>query len=67
MQVEKIMQVDWTIGRKGIYKEYLVLRIPTPIKRQLKQLAKKKNLSVSDLVRLSIEKLLKEENLEKSK
>jgi predicted DNA-binding protein len=52
---------DWTIGRKGIYKEYLILRIPPKIKKELKQLAKRKRLSVSDLVRLSIEKLLNEE------
>jgi antitoxin component of RelBE/YafQ-DinJ toxin-antitoxin module len=55
------MKEDWTIGRKGIYKEYLVLRIPFQVKKELKQLAKRKRLSVSDLVRLSIEKLLNEE------
>jgi len=55
---------DWVIGRKGIYKEYLVLRIPSQVKKELKQLARKKKLSVSDLVRLAIERLLKEEKVE---
>jgi hypothetical protein len=56
---------DWVIGRKGIFREYLVLRVPFQIKRELRQLARKERVSVSDLVRMAIEKFLKETNLEK--
>jgi antitoxin component of RelBE/YafQ-DinJ toxin-antitoxin module len=59
------MEKDWALRRKGIYREYLVLRVPFEIKRKLQKVAKRKKLSVSDLVRLSIERLLNEEDLEK--
>ena len=57
------MEKDWALRKKGIYREYLVLRVPFEIKRKLQKLAKRKKLSVSDLVRLSIERLLSEEDL----
>jgi len=57
------MEKDWALRKKGIYREYLVLRVPFEIKRKLQKLAKRKKLSVSDLVRLSIERLLNEEDL----
>ena len=59
------MEKDWALRKKGIYREYLVLRVPFEIKRKLQKVAKRKKLSVSDLVRLSIERLLNEEDLEK--
>ena len=57
------MEKDWALRKKGIYREYLVLRVPFEIKRKLQKVAKRKKLSVSDLVRLSIERLLSEEDL----
>jgi antitoxin component of RelBE/YafQ-DinJ toxin-antitoxin module len=57
------MEKDWALRKKGIYREYLVLRVPFEIKRKLQKVAKRKKLSVSDLVRLSIERLLNEEDL----
>jgi post-segregation antitoxin (ccd killing protein) len=52
---------SWAIRNKGIYREWLVVRVPFQVKQQLEQKAKARGLSISDLVRLYIEKAFKEE------
>ncbi|MCI4454093.1 MAG: ribbon-helix-helix protein, CopG family [Thermodesulfobacterium sp.] len=54
----------WSVkqGKKGVYREWMGVRVPFEIKRALERKAKERGLSVSDLVRVYIERCLKEED-----
>ncbi|MCC6026502.1 MAG: ribbon-helix-helix protein, CopG family [Caldimicrobium sp.] len=56
---EKMMQ--WSIKNERAYKEVINVRLPHQAKKELKKIAKKRKMSLSDLVRLCIEKFLTEE------
>jgi predicted HicB family RNase H-like nuclease len=51
----------WTIKSWGSCKDQITVRLPEDIKRELVDRAKQKGLSLSDLVRVYIEKGLTEE------
>jgi predicted HicB family RNase H-like nuclease len=51
----------WTIKSWGSCKDQITVRLPENIKRELVDKAKQKGLSLSDLVRVYIEKGLTEE------
>jgi predicted DNA-binding protein len=55
---------SWAIrnGFKGVYREFLAIRLPFEVKRSLEKKAKEKGLKVSDLVRVYIEKGLASES-----
>jgi hypothetical protein len=54
----------WVIrqGRKGVYRTKVDVRVPFWVKEALERESRKQGMSVSDLVRLYIEKGLSEEN-----
>jgi antitoxin component of RelBE/YafQ-DinJ toxin-antitoxin module len=51
----------WTIKSWGSCKNQITVRLPEDVKRELMDKAKQKGLSLSDLVRVYIEKGLAEE------
>jgi hypothetical protein len=53
----------WSIrqGKKGVYREWMAVRVPFEIKRELERKAKQYGLSLSDAIRLYLEKGLKYE------
>jgi predicted DNA-binding protein len=58
---------EWTIrqGKKGLYREKITVRLPFEIVRALEGRAKKKGLSLSDVIRLYIEQGLKDAEFKK--
>jgi len=60
---------SWALrtGFKGIYRDKIDLRVPFEVKRELERKAKEKGLSISDLVRLYIEKCLAEDTPERAR
>jgi antitoxin component of RelBE/YafQ-DinJ toxin-antitoxin module len=59
------MELSWAVRKDRSYKILFNVRLPVKVKKELEEVAKKKGLTVSDLVRLGIEKILKEELNEK--
>jgi hypothetical protein len=55
---------DWILRRRGIQRVNIVFRVPYDIRRRLRVIALKKGLTVSELLRLWIDKCLKEEEKE---
>jgi antitoxin component of RelBE/YafQ-DinJ toxin-antitoxin module len=55
---------DWILTRRGIQRANIVFRVPYDIRRRLRVVASKKGLTVSELLRLWIDKCLKEEEKE---
>jgi len=53
--------MQWSIKNERAYKEVINVRLPHQAKKELKKIAKKRKMSLSDLVRLCIEKFLTEE------
>jgi hypothetical protein len=55
--------VAWSIrqGKKGLYREKITIRLPFEAVRELEERARKKGLSLSDLMRFYIEKGLEED------
>ena len=53
--------MQWSIKNQRTYKEVVNVRLPWQAKKELKKIAKKRKMSLSDLVRLCIEKFLNEE------
>jgi hypothetical protein len=65
---EGAMMMNWSIKDERSYKEVLHIRLPIRIKNELKRLANQKGLTLSDIIRLSLERFLEEaqrENAEK--
>jgi antitoxin component of RelBE/YafQ-DinJ toxin-antitoxin module len=59
------MELSWAVRKDRSYKILFNVRLPVKVKKELEKVAKKKGLTVSDLVRLGIEKILEEELNEK--
>jgi predicted DNA-binding protein len=57
----------WAIKHERNYRDNLNIRLPWGVKEELKRIAERKNISLSDLVRLAVEKFLEEEVGEKVK
>jgi len=57
------MEGTWSIkqGKRGVYKEWMAVRVPFEVRRKLEQKAKEYGLSLSDTIRLYLEKGLKDE------
>jgi hypothetical protein len=55
----------WSIkqGKKGVYREWMAVRVPFEIRRALEKRAREYGLSLSDLLRLYIERGLKDDAL----
>jgi post-segregation antitoxin (ccd killing protein) len=53
--------MTWAIKKWGSCRDQIAVKLPEDIKRELMERAKQKGLSLSDLVRVYIEKGLKEE------
>jgi len=53
----------WAIKHKRNYRDKLDVRLPWGIKEELKRIAGQRNMTLSDLVRLAVEKFLEEEEL----
>jgi len=53
--------MEWTIKSWGSCKNQITVRLPEEIKQELMERAKQKRLSLSDVVRVYIEKGLTEE------
>lgn len=56
-------EMAWSIrqGKKGLYREKITIRLPFEAVGELKERARKKGLSLSDLMRFYIEKGLAED------
>jgi hypothetical protein len=56
-------EMAWGVkqGRRGLYRERVTIRLPFMAVRELEERARERGLSLSDLMRLYIEKCLKEE------
>jgi antitoxin component of RelBE/YafQ-DinJ toxin-antitoxin module len=59
------MRWSWAVRKDRSYKILFNVRLPVKVKEKLEEVAKKKGITVSDLVRLGIEKILEEELNEK--
>jgi antitoxin component of RelBE/YafQ-DinJ toxin-antitoxin module len=59
------MELSWAVRKDRSYKILFNVRLPVKVKKELEEVAKRKGLTVSDLVRLGIEKILEEELNEK--
>jgi post-segregation antitoxin (ccd killing protein) len=57
-----MVREGWAIKNWGNYKELIAVRLPVKIKKELMEKAKQRGLSLSDLVRIYIERCLAEEN-----
>jgi DNA polymerase III delta prime subunit len=55
---------DWILRKRGIQRVSIVFRVPYDIRKRLRVIALKKGLTVSELLRLWIDKCLKEEEKE---
>jgi antitoxin component of RelBE/YafQ-DinJ toxin-antitoxin module len=53
-------------GRRKVYNELLLIRIPAKLKKKLYETSKRVGLTMSDLVRLSLERTLEEEPLKEN-
>jgi predicted HicB family RNase H-like nuclease len=53
--------MQWSIKDERTYKEVVNVRLPWQAKKELKKIAKKRKMSLSDLVRFCIERFLAEE------
>jgi predicted HicB family RNase H-like nuclease len=53
----------WSVNERKNYKDNMNIRLPWEAKKELKRIAKKKGMTLSDLVRLAVEKFLEEEGL----
>jgi post-segregation antitoxin (ccd killing protein) len=56
----------WSLrkGKQGIYREWVGVRLPFEVRRELEKRAKARGISISDLIRLYIEQGLKKETEE---
>jgi predicted DNA-binding protein len=60
--------LNWSIKNDRSYREVLHIRLPVRIKNELKRIADQRGWTLSDIIRLSLEKFLEEmqrENAEK--
>ena len=60
--------LNWSIKNDRSYREVLHIRLPVRIKNELKRIADQRGWTLSDVIRLSLEKFLEEmqrENAEK--
>jgi predicted DNA-binding protein len=55
-----MLQRGWAIKHERNYRDNMNIRLPWGIKEELKRIADQRNMTLSDLVRLSIEKFLAE-------
>jgi len=55
---------DWILTRRGIQRVSINFRVPYDIRRRIRVVALKRGLTVSELLRLWIDKCLKEEEKE---
>jgi len=64
----RMEEVAWSIrqGRRGMYREKVTIRFPFEVVRELERRARERGLSLSDLVRLYIERGLEEGKQAKS-
>jgi hypothetical protein len=53
----------WAVKYKRNYRDKLDVRLPWGIKEELKKIAEQRNMTLSDLVRLAVEKFLEGEEL----
>ena len=63
----RMEEMVWSIrqGKKGLYRGRIAIRLPFEIMQELKSKAKERGLSLSDLMRVYIERGLKEERMPK--
>jgi metal-responsive CopG/Arc/MetJ family transcriptional regulator len=57
---EWTVEKEWTIGRRGIHNQHLVIRLPFAVKEELKKISEQTRLSVSELIRIAINNFLQE-------
>jgi predicted DNA-binding protein len=50
----------WAVNERKNYKDNMNIRLPWEAKRELKRIAEKRNMTLSDLVRLAVERFLEE-------
>jgi predicted DNA-binding protein len=55
-----MLQRGWAIKHERNYRDNLNVRLPWGVKEELKKIAEQRNMSLSDLIRLSIERFLAE-------
>jgi len=55
-----MLERGWAIKHERNYRDLINVRLPWGVKEELQKIAKQMNLSLSDLVRLSIERFLAE-------
>jgi predicted DNA-binding protein len=55
-----MLQRGWAIKHERNYRDNMNIRLPWGIKEELKRIAEQRNMTLSDLVRVSIEKFLAE-------
>jgi predicted DNA-binding protein len=55
-----MLQRGWAIKHERNYRDNMNIRLPWGIKEELKRIAEQRNMTLSDLIRLSIEKFLAE-------
>lgn len=58
----RMEEMVWSIrqGKKGLYREKITIRLPFEVVRELEKKAKERGLSLSDLMRVYIERGLEE-------
>ena len=58
----RMEEMVWSIrqGKMGLYREKITIRLPFEVVRELERKAKERGLSLSDLMRLYIERGLEE-------
>ena len=55
-----MLQRGWAIKHERNYRDNMNIRLPWGVKEELKRIAEQRNMTLSDLIRLSIEKFLAE-------
>jgi predicted DNA-binding protein len=52
---------NWAVRKRKIYETHIMIRLPLSIKERLEKIARSKGITVSDFVRLAIQKALQQE------